>query len=210
MRHLVLLGTLALSVATVVSACGDSDTGTAVPATPMSAASAVAASEPESAAFNDADVTFAQEMIPHHRQASEMAALAPGRAETPEVLDLADAIRATQEPEIETMTGWLVAWGEAVPEDMSGMEGMDHGGTAMDDMAGMMSAEEMTALEGATGPDFDQMFLTMMIEHHEGAIEMAEAQQQDGENADAVALAATIAADQSREIQEMQDLLGGE
>jgi uncharacterized protein (DUF305 family) len=74
-------------------------------------------------------------------------------------------------------------------------------------MPGMMSDEDMTALEKATGAEFDQMFLTMMIEHHEGAIEMARTEQADGEYADAKALAEDIETAQTEEIQTMQGLL---
>ena len=153
---------------------------------------------------NDADVTFAQEMIPHHRQATEMADLAVTRSQDAEVLDLAERISAAQGPEIETMTGWLESWGEEVPEDMSGMDhsGMDHGS-----MPGMMSADQMAALEAASGPDFDRLFLEMMIEHHEGAIEMARTEQEDGSNADAVALAESIEEEQTAEVAEMRELL---
>lgn len=153
---------------------------------------------------NDADVTFAQEMIPHHRQATEMADLAATRSQDAEVLDLAERISAAQGPEIETMTGWLESWGEEVPEDMSGMDhsGMDHGS-----MPGMMSADQMAALEAASGPDFDRLFLEMMIEHHEGAIEMARTEQEDGSNADAVALAESIEEEQTAEVAEMRELL---
>ena len=152
---------------------------------------------------NDADVTFAQQMIPHHQQAIEMAKAAETRAESQEVKDLAADIEAAQDPEIETMTGWLESWGEDVPDE--GMSGMDH--MSSDDMPGMMSEDDMTELEDATGAEFDQMFLTMMIEHHEGAIEMAKTEQADGESADAKALADDIETAQTAEIQTMQDLL---
>lgn len=173
------------------------------------AAVLTACSSSESEDFNAADVTFAQDMIPHHRQATEMAALAEGRTSNPEVLDLAAKIEAAQEPEIETMTGWLESWGEDVPDDMSGMSqdmaGMDHSGGSM---SGMMSAEEMNALEAAEGAAFDEMFLTMMIEHHKGAIEMAKAQQEDGKFPAAVELATKIESDQAAEIETMESLLG--
>jgi len=154
---------------------------------------------------NDADVTFAQQMIPHHQQAIDMAKAAETRAESLEVKDLAADIEAAQDPEIETMTGWLESWGEEVPDD--GVSGMDHGDMSSDDMTGMMSEEDMTALGSASGAEFDQMFLTMMIEHHEGAIEMAKTEQADGESADAKALAEDIEAAQTEEIQTMQELL---
>ena len=154
--------------------------------------------------FNEADVTFAQDMIRHHRQATEMAALAPTRSVDVEILTLAENIEAAQAPEIETMTGWLREWGEEVPPEMSG--DMDHSGHA--DMPGMMSAEDMTALEGTSGREFDEMFLTMMIEHHTGAIEMAKTEENEGKYADAVKLAATIQQEQADEIALMEQLLG--
>lgn len=152
-----------------------------------------------SAEFNDADVTFAQEMIPHHRQATEMAAMAESRTVDPAVLDLADRIEAAQDPEIETMTDWLVAWDREVPEgDMAGMTGM----------AGMMDDDQMAELEGASGAEFDRLFLTMMTEHHDGAVEMAKVEQTDGKYEEAVTLAEDIEQQQTAEITQMQDLLG--
>ncbi len=149
--------------------------------------------------FNDADVTFAQQMIPHHQQAIMMAQLARERATSPDVKSLAANIEQAQDPEIQTMTDWLNAWGEELPEDMS----MD----MSTDMPGMMSEEEMVEMEAASGAAFDQMFLTMMIEHHEGAVEMAQTQQAEGENPDAITLAEKIEADQTTEIATMKNLL---
>jgi len=154
------------------------------------------------AQFDDADVTFAQQMIPHHRQAVEMARLAQQRAASPEVKTLAGEIEKAQGPEIQTMTGWLQAWGRNVPDDTSGM---GHGGA---DMPGMMSAEEMKALENASGAAFDRMFLQMMIEHHQGAIDVAGTEQANGRSADAIALAKQIEAAQTAEISVMERLLG--
>lgn len=152
--------------------------------------------------FNDADVTFAQQMIPHHEQAVEMATMAQEQASSPEVKQLADKIAAAQGPEIDTMTGWLEDWGQEVSSDS--MSGMDHAGS---DMSGMMSDDDMESLGAATGAEFDQMFLQMMTQHHTSAIEMAKTEQQDGENPDAIALAEKIEADQTAEIAQMQDLL---
>jgi uncharacterized protein (DUF305 family) len=155
--------------------------------------------------YNDADVTFAQEMIPHHQQAIEMAGLAESRAESEEVKELAADIEAAQGPEIETLTGWLESWGEDVPDE--GMSGMDHGDMSSGDMTGMMTDDEMADLEATSGAEFDQMFLTMMIEHHEGAIEMAQTEQSEGEFPAAVDMAKEIETTQAEEIQTMQDLL---
>lgn len=156
--------------------------------------------------FNDADVTFATEMIPHHQQAVEMAELAADRAQSPEVRQLAEDIEAAQGPEIETMTQWLEDWGQEAPSASMDHGDMGHGDS--DGMPGMMDETEMTTLEEADGATYDQMFLQMMIEHHEGAIEMARTEQANGENPDAVALAEQIETDQKSEIAKMDELLG--
>lgn len=148
--------------------------------------------------FNDSDVSFAQDMIPHHEQAVEMAELADGRAGGDEVLDLATAISQAQGPEIDTMTTWLEEWDQEVPESMDGMDMS---------MPGMMSDEDMTALEDAERAEFDQLWLTLMIEHHTGAIEMAQVEQEDGKSEDAIALAEEIEQAQAAEIEQMEQLL---
>ena len=147
--------------------------------------------------FNKADVSFAQDMIPHHRQATEMADMAESRTQNADVLELASKITAAQQPEIDLMSGWLTSWGEDVPGEMSGMDGMP----------GMMSNEDMAALEESTDAEFDQMFLTMMIEHHESAIEMAKTEEEEGKNKDAITLAQKIQKDQAAEIRTMEALL---
>jgi uncharacterized protein (DUF305 family) len=158
-----------------------------------------------SALYNDADVTFAQGMIPHHRQAVEMADLVEGRAQDPRVTDLAARIEAAQEPEIDTLTGWLEDWGQEVPGTGAGDGAMDHG--AMDHGgAGMMTAGDLDALRGSSGAEFDRMFLEQMIEHHTGAVEMAEAEVAEGEFAEAVDMAESITATQTAEISEMQQI----
>jgi len=185
------LSALVVSGLMALAACSSDDDGTVT-----------APEESSDAAHNDADVAFAQGMIPHHQQAVEMAQLAEGRAEDPAVLDLAGRIEAAQAPEIEQLTAWLEEWGEdpAGMEGMEGMEGMD---------SATMSTEDMEALEAASGPEFDRMFLEMMIEHHEGAIAMAETEIESGEFPDAVAMAEEIVATQQAEIDEMTDLLAG-
>jgi len=150
--------------------------------------------------FNAADVTFATDMISHHRQAIEMAELAKTRAQSQQVKDLAARIEQAQDPEIQTMADWLTAWGKPVPDDMGGM---DMSGS----MPGMMSTEDMQMLQGMSGAGFDRMFLQMMIEHHQGAIEMARTEQADGTNADAQALAGQIGNAQTAEITTMRSML---
>lgn len=193
MKRTLMSITFAVVAALTVAGCGnDTDSNGSTGST-----------ESSGAQFNDADVTFAQQMIPHHEQAVEMATMAQEQASSTEVKQLAAKIEAAQGPEIDTMTGWLEDWGQEAPSDSMG--GMDDSGS---DMSGMMSDAEMESMGAATGAKFDQMFLTMMIEHHTGAIEMAKTEQQAGENPDAIALAEKIEADQTAEIAQMEDLLG--
>jgi len=190
--------------ALVLAGCGSNDTPAA---TPASATAPAASSSPSmSTAHNDADVMFAQMMIPHHRQAIDMAKIASTRASSPDVKALAAKIRTAQDPEIQTMSTWLLAWKAAVP---TGMPGMDHGdgGMSMPSMPGAMSEADMKKLESLSGAAFDKDFLTMMTAHHRGAIQMAQEQQKNGENPEAVALAAKIVTDQTAEVAEIQKLL---
>ncbi|MGY0006767.1 DUF305 domain-containing protein [Micromonospora sp. I033] len=155
------------------------------------------------ASFGEADVMFAQMMIPHHQQAVAMSELAESRAADPEVKRLAGQIKAAQAPEIATMSGWLAAWGRPAPSTAAGhgMPGMDHG------MPGMMSEAEMARLGAASGSDFDRQFLTMMIAHHEGAITMAREELARGANPDTRALAQQILTGQQGEIDAMRKML---
>ncbi|CUR54306.1 DUF305 domain-containing protein [Nocardioides sp.] len=152
---------------------------------------------------NQQDVTFATEMIPHHQQAVQMAELAQSQAASTAVKDLADQIQAAQGPEIDTMTGWLKAWGEDVPDPSMG--GMDMGES--ESMPGMMSDQAMNDLSAASGETFDRMWLESMIAHHEGAVEMAATEIADGSDAGAISLARTIKAAQKAEIATMKKLL---
>lgn len=159
-----------------------------------------------STGHNNADTRFAQEMIPHHGQAIDMARMAKTQASSAEVKTLAVDIEAAQGPEIAKMTGWLKAWGEDVPStDMADMHGMDHGSDQS--MPGMMTNDEMNQLSRAHGADFDQMFLQMMIKHHEGALEMAKTEIAQGKNPQAVKLAEGIKTSQTAEISKMRQML---
>ncbi|MFF9605690.1 DUF305 domain-containing protein [Streptomyces sp. NPDC014684] len=209
-RRAALLA-VALTASLTLAACGGSDDGAAHkehggPARTTASATA--------GAHNAQDVSFAQGMIPHHRQALEMAKLADGRASSPRVKDLAARIEKAQDPEIRTMTGWLTAWGEEVPKagtdhsghaGMSGMAGM----AGMNGMNGMMSDDDMAALKKAGGADFDSRFLSLMAEHHRGAVEMAGTEQAEGAYGPARTMAGDIVRSQNAEIKEMERLLGG-
>lgn len=204
--------TIAAMLGFTLSACGESGHD--------------AASDTETAVngdvFNHADVDFATQMIPHHAQAVQMVAAAQDRQLDPEVRQLANGVRDTQVPEVETMVRLLTAWGKEVPEtpldhanaghDMSGdsgdVEHGDDGGVPVDDMPGMMSSEEMKALSEASDAEFQVMWLQMMIEHHLGAIEMAKLEQQQGAFKPALKLAKSIKAAQEREVATMEELMG--
>ena len=204
MRTTRALGSLSLGLALAVglSACGDDADNSSAQ---------VSVTE-----HNDADVAFAGDMIQHHAQALAMVDLTMDRPLDPEVEALAEDVRAAQAPEIETLAGWLTDWDEQIPEtirdhvnaghgagDLSdSMRDLDHG-----DMPGMMSADDIDALENTSDAEFQEMWLEMMMEHHEGAIEMAKAEQEDGRYKPAVDLAGDIVDSQSQEVATMQDLL---
>ena len=156
-----------------------------------------------SAEFNQADIMFAQMMIPHHEQAIVMSDLILAKdGVDPAVVELAEEITAAQGPEIEQMESWLDEWGAPSMMDADEMEGM--GG-----MGGMLTDEELDELEAADGTTGTTLFLEGMIEHHEGAIDMAEQHQEDGESEEALALSASIIETQAAEIERMQELLAG-
>lgn len=198
LRRARLTAGLIAGVVVLAGCSNGSDDSTAAGGSIASSAPA-SASASAAAEFNDADVAFVQGMLPHHEGALEMAQLAEGRAQDSRVRELASRIEAAQEPEIETMTGWLQAWGQPESDDMGGM---DHGGM---DMGGMDM--DMSGIEAASGTEFDRMFLEMMSEHHQQAVDMAKTEMSDGQNIDAIALAQEIATSQAAEIEEMQTVL---
>jgi uncharacterized protein (DUF305 family) len=154
---------------------------------------------------NDADIEFVQSMIPHHEQALMMAAMADQAAQDQRIRDLAEGISTSQAAEIELMRSWLAAWG-VEEADAAGHAAMGHGldGSGM---PGMMTGDQLTALVKSEASRFDRMFLAMMIDHHEGAIEMARTVQDEGDNAEVAALADGIIEAQAREIADMRDWL---
>jgi uncharacterized protein (DUF305 family) len=153
-------------------------------------------SAPTIAAPNDADVTFTQNMIPHHQQAIEMAELVDTHTTRPQLRTLAGRIVASQGREVTLMQGWLQAWGKpAAPQ------GMDHGGMQM---PGMMSEADMRQLTATRNQDFDLLFLEMMAAHHQGAIEMANTELRDGALPEVKRLAQQILDDQQAEIDQFE------
>jgi uncharacterized protein (DUF305 family) len=182
------LSLMAVALVAVLAACGSNSSDTA------GGSDATTASTTATNTFNNADVMFAQMMIPHHEQAIEMSdmALDPTMGASEEILDLATQIKDAQDPEITQMKNLLMAWNKPEAAD----SGMDHSSM----MSGMMSSDEM-------GKDFDVAWAEAMIAHHEGAIEMANTVLDDGTNADIRALAQAVIKGQQAEIETLRSLV---
>ncbi len=148
---------------------------------------------------NSADVAYARMMIEHHAQALEMTDLAADRAESPQIVKLSERISAAQQPEIKAMKGWLKSHGE--PE-RDGGHGHDHA-----TMPGMATQAQLEQLRAADGRAFDQLFLTLMITHHQGAITMSTEVKGQGNNIWIEEMADDVVAQQTSEIGRMRDLL---
>ena len=175
----------------------------------------------------DADTKFMQGMIMHHSQAVEMTALMPSRTHNKDLLSFGKRISISQSDEIKYMKQWLEERGQSteMEHSMAGMAGMDHSKmdhSKMDHskmtaapmlMPGMLTAEQMKALAKATGPAFDHLFLTGMIQHHGGALTMVEdlfATPGAGQDAVLFDFATDIDNTQRAEIRIMQGMLDKE
>ena len=161
--------------------------------------------------FTAADVHFMTGMIGHHSQALVMSALAPTHGASPAVQTLAARIINAQNDEIALMEQWLRDRGQAVPEvHIDGLNLMIHGADHALHMPGMLSAEQLKQLDQARGTAFDHMFLTFMIQHHQGAITMVhELFATDGAGQDDLAfkIASDVQVDQATEIDRMELML---
>ncbi|GAA3122584.1 DUF305 domain-containing protein [Streptosporangium carneum] len=170
------------------------------PGRPGEAARTLGASEAATAVpsptANASDVRYVQDMIVHHRQALQMAILAPTRAGTEKVRSMASRIKDSQTPEIQFMTLWLTQQGLRPP---------DHHARHTD-MPGMATPEQLKALAAASGQDFDRLFLQLMIAHHRGAITMSEQVLTSGSHLRIEELANEVATTQAGEIRRMFQL----
>jgi uncharacterized protein (DUF305 family) len=163
---------------------------------------------------SQADVEFMQGMIMHHGQAVEMTALIPSHTENKEIRALGARISLSQSDEMKFMKRWLVARGEPVsmgmPGGMPGMSEMDKSGNPMPAMPGMLTPAQMGALRQAKGAEFDHLFLTGMIQHHNGALVMVK-QLFDtpgaGQDAELFDFATDADNSQRAEIRIMEDML---
>lgn len=151
---------------------------------------------------NAADFGYAQMMIKHHSQALTMTALAPDRAGSMQVKRLAERIAAAQKPEIAAMQGWLKSNGGEEGKG-AGKGGHDHSGDAM---PGMATKAQLTQLRGAKGKAFDELFLKLMITHHQGAITMATDALSEGNNVLIEEMAGDVIAQQTIEIGRMRSM----
>lgn len=221
MTKLMMLSAGAVVAAALVAGCSNQSTDGAEKTSATSATSASASPQTsgaqDAAAHNDADVMFAQHMIPHHQQAVEMSdVLLAKQGIDPRVSELATQIKGAQAPEIEQMQGWLKQWGNPPMPSMSQMPQQGHGDMGhanmghgdMPAMQGMVSEADMTALRNAQGAEAAKLYLTHMIAHHEGAITMAEDEIKDGQYAAAVEMAHAIVKTQQQEIDTMRQILG--
>lgn len=195
----IVAGLAALVTAVALSACSSKSTSndakTSQEDKPLISAAP--------AGHNVDDIAFATNMIPHHQQAVDMAALVPTRSTNAQVIKLASDISAEQGPEIQTLKVFLVQWKED-PDSDTGHSGHDNM-----PMTGMVDDATMAKLQSLQGAEFDTLWLQSMIGHHQGAIEMAKAEVANGANSDAIDLAKSIVTTQQAEIDQMKQMQGG-
>jgi len=152
----------------------------------------------EPAGSNANDVSFATNMIEHHKQSVDLAALVPDRSTNPDVVAVASSITAARGPEIEVMKALLVQWSEGSATGPGGAGAPPQGA---------VDPNTVARLETLSGQDFDVLWLQSMITHAQGAIAMANAEIANGDNVDAVALARRMVDAQRAEIDQMQQIL---
>jgi uncharacterized protein (DUF305 family) len=196
-RWVLIIGAAALAALVTMTACSSSGNQSATSGTSSAGSSAASTSTPATGAHNQADVTFAQNGIPHHQQAIQMSDIIPGKQGIdPRVVQLASQFKADQGPEIQQMQTWLSQWGQPTLSMTPGMV-----------MPGMLPDQDIAALQNAQGVDASKRFLTGMIECHQGTIAMAQDEIKSGQYPPAVALAHSIATREQQENTTMQSIL---
>jgi uncharacterized protein (DUF305 family) len=174
-------------------------------------ASTIAAADSVARRFTAADVAFMTGMIPHHAQAIVMSAWCPSHSTRADLHALCQRITISQMDEIRMMRRWLGERGQEMPDSMATRHVMRMGGTVHEMlMPGMLTDEQLAALEKAQGSEFDYLFLTSMIGHHQGAIQMTQelfASPGSGQEETVFRFASDVIADQSAEILRMQVML---
>lgn len=162
--------------------------------------------ELEALGYTEADVDFARGMLAHHAQALVMTGYVEDRTDTTAITTLAARMEAAQEDEIAQLEGWLRSRDELIRDP----HGHDHGhGDGDDAMAGMLTDDDIAQLEAAEGEEFDKLFLTLMITHHDGAVGMVRELYESGGGLETEIdqIARHIESDQTIEISRMQDML---
>lgn len=196
-RQVLIIGAAGLAALLTMTACSSSGNKSATSSTSSAGSSTASTSAPAASAHNQADVTFAQNGIPHHEQAIPMSDTILGKQGIdPRVIQLATQFKADQGPELQQMHSWLSQWGQPTLTMTPGMV-----------MPGMLPDQDITALQNAQGVDATKKFLTEMIECHEGTIAMAEDEIKDGQYPPAVALAHQISTREQQENTTMQGIL---
>ncbi len=200
-QPLVRLSAAAVVAAVTLSACSSSGNQDAT-----SPSASATGSSPSAQAHNSADATFAQNMIPCHKQAVQMSdIILIKQGIDPRVIQLANQISGAEGPDIQRMESWLSQWRQpATPMSPGPTAGMP----AMQGMAGMMSPAQMTALQNAQGADASKQFLAMMVQNHQHAIMLAQNEIRSGQYSPAVAMAHSIATSEQQEVNTMQGILG--
>ena len=199
----------ALALAAAVAACAPAQAQSGGPAPapgpqPPAPAGAPAPAAARARGHVEADVQFVHGMIGHHQQALTMAAMAPTHGASERLQLLAKKIDLSQRDEIASMTAWLQARGLPASPAAAGHE--HHAAH----MPGMLTPEQLAQLDAARGPEFDRLFLTYMIQHHQGALTMVEqlfAAPGGGQEAELFQFASDVDADQRAEIHVMQQML---
>ncbi len=192
----------------VLGACAGATAGAQAGRSPEPAKGTSSQTQPRPG-YTQADVAFMAGMIQHHAQAVLIAGWASTHAASPSVQRLCQRIVVGQRDEIDLMERWLRDRGEAVPADTSrAMAGMEHSHGPL--MPGMLTADQLAELDAARGTEFDRLFLIYMIHHHRGALTMVDrlfSNPGAGQDETVFRLASDIQADQSTEIERMQQML---
>jgi uncharacterized protein (DUF305 family) len=188
---------VALALAAAVTSCRQPDD-----ASPPDVASSSPGASAQPAPHNAADLAFVRNMLPHHQQGVELAAMVPSHTLNPDLRVIATHIRADQQAEIRTLNLLLAQWHESAAIDHGG--GPGHGGMTMTGMVDQATMDKLKSLDSAA---FDNLWATSMISHHQGAIAMAQTEISHGQSADAIHVATLIIEAQQREISLMTHLM---
>lgn len=177
---------------------GDATPGSQIPETPVITGAP--------AGYNAADRTFAETMVPHHKQAIDLSTMASERSADPELLTLAGEIVATQQPEVNILNVFLVQWNENPDAQTDPGSGDDPGEPSI---PGMVDEATVAKLESLRGPEFDKLWLQSMIGQLQGGVAIADDEVANGANVDAVAVARTMTAGLQARIAQIKKMLEG-